>query len=95
MIEKALLISTANLAESTAIDINHGETFGIRDLFNGEYGYIVNPAAVVAAIGDGCSVPLDLANVAQYALSEGCILIYFDCDVEPEPDVNGLQVFDW
>ena len=94
MIENALLISTANLAESTAIDLNHGETFGIRDLFVGEYGYIVNPAAVIAAKGDGEAVPLDLENIAQYAMSQNCILVYLDCDVEPEPD-NGLQVFDW
>lgn len=91
-VENILVLSTANLDESTATMLDAGINFGIDEIFKREWGYIIFPHQVDSAVEEGNDVPKCLRDASEVAHNAKATIMMFDCDADAHP---GLPTYSW
>lgn len=83
-LESMLVISTAHLDPQTAEYLEKGIHFGIEELFEREFGYLIFPNRIEHAKNDGNPVPKCLVDILEIAKLDNVTLIMLDAGADED-----------
>ena len=98
-VENLLALSTGHITQEVAASFDAGVHYGVSDVLNFEYGYLVNRHAIEAQRDEllrkaetGVEIPACLLDIAALAVVNDCSWILLDCDIKPCDEVPS---YDW